>query len=261
MNLFELTSHPKYPEEYDICKNTGVHFYKKAKIREYTASYFLEEFKAQYKKTYYEDEPNLRFLARRRLKVLEKFRELKKNQLLEIGCAAGFFLSEAEQMGWKVKGIEVSLPEVKYAQSLGLEVKHGSFLDYPEDVQFDVICAFFVIEHFPDQELVWKKILSLLQPEGMIFLALPSLYGPSFQTNVKDWFTTHPQDHFVDYDPSSLKKLFQALRAKILWKKPMSFHLNRDLGWRGKFPWRLVYKPLASFSCYGDTIEVLAKKI
>lgn len=260
MKLFERVPHPQYPEEYDICKKTGVHFYKKAKTREYGASYFLDEFKAQYKKTYYEDEPNLRSLARKRLRVLENFREFKKNRLLEIGCAAGFFLSEAKEMGWDGTGIEVSSPEVDYARSLGLDVRNESFLDYSEELGFDVICAFFVIEHFPEQEMVWKKVFSLLNPGGMIFLGLPSLYGPSYQTNAKDWFATHPGDHFVDYDPISLGKIFETVNAKVVWKEPMSFHPKRDRGWRGQFPWRFFYKPLASLSCYGDTMEVLAKK-
>jgi 2-polyprenyl-3-methyl-5-hydroxy-6-metoxy-1,4-benzoquinol methylase len=261
MQLFEPRPHPKYPEEYLVCRDTGVHFYRKAKSRDYGASYFLEEFKAQYKKTYYEDEPNLRSLARRRLQVLEGFRTPGQTRLLEIGCAAGFFLSEAKDMGWETKGIEVSAPEVEFARNvLNLDVVNQSFTDFSEGGHFDVISAFFVLEHFPDQEAVWKKVFSLLNPGGFVFLALPSLFGPSFQTNPRDWFQTHPTDHFADYDPISLQKTFLKFRAEVVWKKPMSFHSGRDRGWRGSFPWKFIYKPLASFSCYGDTMEVLAKK-
>ena len=261
MTIFTTIPHNKFPEHYDICQNTGACFYKKAEIREYSSSYFMEEFQAQYKKTYYEDEPNLRNLAKSRLSILQKFQEPNQKKLLEIGCAAGFFLSEASKLGYIVEGIEISEGEAEYARkSLGLNVKKSSFFDYDTPEKFDVVCAFFVLEHFFEQEKAILKIFSLLKEGGFLFLALPSLYGPTFQTNPDEWFKTHPTDHFVDYSPSSLKKLFSGLNARIVYNAPMSYHPGRDLGWRGKFPIKILYKVIANISCYGDTIQVLAKK-
>lgn len=261
MSLFELRDHPLYPEEYFLCSKTGTHFYKKAVLRDYTSSYFLEEFQAQYKKTYYEDEQNLRNMAKRRLKVLQKFINPVGKRLLEVGCAAGFFLSEAKQCGFEVQGVEISKTEAEYAQGLGLNIFNGSFLDYSSSEKFDVICAFFVLEHFPEQEKVWEKIFSLLKVDGLLFFALPSLYGPTFQTNPSEWFATHPSDHFADYDPKSLAKLLSFFRTKILWKYPMSYHVYRDRGWKGSFPFKYFYKNIANLLCYGDTFEALCKKL
>ena len=52
MKIFNLVPHTLYPSEYNICSNTGACFYLKAKHREYSSSYFMEEFKNQYNKTY-----------------------------------------------------------------------------------------------------------------------------------------------------------------------------------------------------------------
>lgn len=260
MKLFNIAPHGKYPREYDFCINTGVCFYKKARERKYEETYFLEEYKAQYKKTYYEDETNLRSLAKKRLEILNKFCPPENKNLLEIGCAAGFFLDEAKKSGYRTKGLEISNMEVQFAKSLGLDVDCVSFLDWEPKEKFDIFCAFFVLEHFSAQELALEKIFSLLKEDGIIFLALPSFYGPTFLTNPDEWFNTHPADHFADYSPESLQKVFSNFNARIIYKSPMSFHPNRDKGWRGKFPFRPFYKILASMDCYGDTIQIMARK-
>jgi 2-polyprenyl-3-methyl-5-hydroxy-6-metoxy-1,4-benzoquinol methylase len=261
MPIFKTTPHPTFPEYYDICSDTGVCFYKHAESREYSSTYFMEEFKNQYKKTYYEDETNLRNLAKKRLNILKNYIKPEGKSILEIGCAAGFFLSEAESMGFEVKGIELSQTESDYAlQILKLNVKNCSLFDYQDSNMYDVLAAFFVIEHIPDQEKVFDKIFSLLKPGGFLFLGIPSLFGPTFQTNPNEWFATHPKDHFVDYSISSLKLLLKKYKAEIVYQAPMSYHPSRDLGWRGKYPIKLMYKVLANLTCYGDTIQVLAKK-
>ena len=260
MSLFKITAHPKFPEYYTYCEKTGTCFYIPAKSRSYSNSYFMDEYKAQYKKTYYEDETALRQLAKRRLAILERF-NTKKTNLLEIGSAAGFFLDEAKKIGYKVKGIEISQSEVAYSRDkLGLDAESISFLDYTTDEKFDCIAAFFVLEHFFDQEKVLTKIFSLLNEGGFVFLALPSLYGPTFSTNTDEWFKTHPEDHFADYSPLSLKKVFQYFEAKVLFCEPMSFHVSRDRGIRGRFPFKLFYNSLAKLTSYGDTIQILAKR-
>ena len=260
MSLFKITAHPKFPEYYTYCEKTGTCFYIPAKSRSYSNSYFMDEYKAQYKKTYYEDETALRQLAKRRLAILERF-NTKKTNLLEIGSAAGFFLDEAKKIGYKVKGIEISQSEVAYSRDkLGLDAESISFLDYTTDEKFDCIAAFFVLEHFFDQEKVLTKIFSLLKEGGFVFLALPSLYGPTFSTNTDEWFKTHPEDHFADYSPLSLKKVFQYFEAKVLFCEPMSFHVSRDRGIRGRFPFKLFYNSLAKLTSYGDTIQILAKR-
>ena len=257
--LFQFVNHPVHTE-YQICTQTGACKYLPAKARTYSNSYFCDEYKNQYKKTYYEDEHFLRELAQRRLSVLRKYIVQPNCTLLEIGSAAGFFLDEAKKVGFSVTGVEVSKTESEYSKNLGLDTFHGSFIDFQTDKKYTVICAFFVIEHFPNQQELFEKFLSLLEPGGFLFLALPSLFGPSFQTNPKNWFATHPEDHFIDYSPAALKRLSQKIGLRLVYKEPMSYHVHRDRGWRGLFPLKLFYKTLAKLTCYGDTMQVLLQK-
>lgn len=98
----KLVPHPQYPEQYQICQRTGVCFYKSAKTREYKDSYFLEEYKNQYQKTYYEDEISLRALAQKRLGILSRFHDCRNSTLFELGSAAGFFWTRLEKSDTKL---------------------------------------------------------------------------------------------------------------------------------------------------------------
>src|SRR6202007_1451375 len=47
----------------------------------------------------------------------------QRGDLLEIGCAYGYFLDEARRRGWRVRGVEPSEHAARYAiDELGLEV-------------------------------------------------------------------------------------------------------------------------------------------
>ncbi|BDA79358.1 2-polyprenyl-3-methyl-5-hydroxy-6-metoxy-1,4-benzoquinol methylase [Leptospira kobayashii] len=265
MSLFSFVPYKKFPEYYDICSNTGILKFKKASYREYGDSYFMEEYQAQYKKTYYEDEANLRNLATRRIKVLRSLfgNNPKGKKLLEIGSAAGFFLDEARKIGFSVQGLELSEREVEYSKvTLGLDVEKKSVLDIPPESfknSLDVIAAFFVLEHISDIESLWERLGSWTKSGGVVFLAVPSFFGPSFQTNPDEWFRTHPGDHFFDYDLRSLKKLLSSLGFAVKYARPMSYHPSRDLGLLGRLP-VLGYKFYSDRFCYGDTIQVAAIK-
>ncbi len=263
--MFQFIDHPKFPNEYAVCQNTGILKYKKAKARVYGDSYFSDEYKAQYNKTYYEDETNLRQLAAQRLSLLKNFPKSNPSQkpkLLELGSAAGFFLDEARKLGFEVQGFELSEREVAYSVSLGLNVQAKSFLEIPLDSfqnQMDVVAAFFVIEHIAEAELAWQRLAHWVKPGGVLLIAVPCFYGPTFQTNPEDWFRTHPSDHFYDYDKTSLKKLLSGLGFQLNYSRPLSYHPIRDRGILGKLPTK-VYKTFADLFSYGDTVQIAAVK-
>ncbi|MBM9591059.1 class I SAM-dependent methyltransferase [Leptospira sp. 201903075] len=265
MSLFQFLPHKKFPDFYEECRLTGVLRYLPAKVREYGDSYFMEEYSNQYKKSYYEDEPNLRAMAERRLSVLEKVgAKAEGSSLLEIGSAAGFFLDEAKKAGYLAKGLELSPKEVEYAKAkLSLDVEKKSVLAIPTNEwkeTFDVVAAFFVIEHIEEIDGIWERIQAWTKPGGFLYLAVPSSFGPSFQTNPSAWFATHPSDHFFDYSVHSLKKLLSILGFEVNYVRPMSYHSYRDLSPRGKLP-EWLYRLYANSFAYGDTIELTARKL
>ena len=238
----------------------GVVYYLKAHIIDYESNYFLNEYKKQYGITYFEDEQNIRILARRRLNRIRKYTS-SSPRLLEIGCAAGFFLDEAREEGYSVVGLDVSDYALNHAKEiLNLEVKQKSFSDFDLCNKFDVIASFYSIEHFSDQKKTFQNISSLLKPGGIFFFALPSTNGPLYKTDQINWQETHPVDHFADYSPSSLKKIFPMYNMDLVDIWPAAYHPERICGF-SVWKWNsLLYRLYADSFCFGDTMEGVAKK-
>jgi SAM-dependent methyltransferase len=104
--------------------------------------------------------------AHRRLRVLE--RRTTGRRLLDVGCAAGFFLDAARQRGWDVAGLELSVYAAGRARSLGLTVYEGSILEPPPLRPFDVVTMWDTIEHLARPDIAVQKAAGLLSPDGIL---------------------------------------------------------------------------------------------
>ena len=247
----------------------GVVYSLKAAPLSYEDNYFLDDYEKSYGRSYEDDAGNLRRLARKRLSRLNKVRPQRKTspgRLLEIGCATGIFLDEARNDGFDVTGIEVSSWACKVAQDRNLRVIRSSIIEptqEAEDViqneQFDVVCAFYVIEHFAGQKKLFTTIRNLLKPGGFFVCALPSTHGPLFYNDIERWIATHPQDHYVDYSPKSLKSILPLYNLRPIDFRPASYHQERCKGILKYLP-SPFYKVFADRFAYGDTVEFIAQR-
>lgn len=240
----------------------GVVYYAGAHSVSYDQDYFLKEYENQYGKTYTQDETNLRKLARRRIDFLISKSGMKtgkgSRKMLEIGCAAGYFLDEARQAGFDVTGNEISEWGKNHTEKLGIPVYGGSFADLKFS-GFDVIAAFFVIEHHPDQKTAFETISNMLKSGGYLILALPSTNGPTMRCNPAEFARTHPADHFADYSPHSLAITCRLYGLNLVAARPLSFHQYRDCGLLARLP-SLLYNLYSKHRVYSDTMECIFRK-
>ena len=266
-----LVNVPSLNSQFKLCEKTKVLYFinKNKKKNNYEKDYFFLDYKNQYGKDYIEDEKNLRNLAQKRLKKIEKYfikySKTKKFKLFEIGTALGFFLDEARLRNstWVVEGVEVSKMASQYAQKkLKLKVRNLDFLQTNlKEKSLDAICAYYVLEHFPRQKSVFKKMSKALKKGGIFSFALPSTFGPLYHFNKKSWIATHPQDHFVDYNPKSLKNILSLYNLNLIATWPSSYHQERLPFFLKIFIPNFIYKAIARFLSYGDTFEGIAIKI
>lgn len=98
-------------------------------------------------------------------------------RLLEIGCGTGFVLSalcrnfpEAELMGSEVlpAGLSFAKQRVPNVQLLQMDARDIPFSDH-----FDLIGAFDVLEHIPEDGKVLEQIHSALRPGGGLLVTVP----------------------------------------------------------------------------------------
>ncbi len=257
----ELTVKTLGSRRFGFDEKTGNVYYLDAKSLQYGSDYFLEEYSAQYGRTYFEDEPALREYAKQRLRMLSKY-TLFHGKLFEIGCAAGFFLDEARKSGYQVAGLELAEIALKYAvEKLGLDISPEAFENYSiVKESYDVVAAFFVVEHLGDQRSAMTRISQMLRKGGYFIFSLPSAFGPAFQCNPDDWGESHPEDHFADYTPRGLKEIFPLYNMELVETRPFSYHPDRSCGlWKiaGKLG---LYNYFARRFCYGDTLLGIAVK-
>ena len=119
----------------------------------------------------------------------------------------GFFLEAANRRGvGAVEGIEISSYAASYCRTkLGIPVVNSSFDDAAIKTAYDVITAWYFIEHCVSPLKTAMKIHALLKPGGMWAFSTPSSFGPLYAFHRKEWASRHPGDHRVDFSPASVK--------------------------------------------------------
>ena len=110
---------------------------------------------------------------RRSAHLIKRYKE--KGRLLDVGTGFGFFLAEMKHQGWEVEGIEISQKGINYGREvLNLTVHPGPLeaIGFPEKA-FDVVTAFYVIEHLSNPMAFLKECYRILKPKGLLLLRYP----------------------------------------------------------------------------------------
>lgn len=156
--------------------------------------------------------------------------------LLDIGCALGVLLEEAQKQGIEAYGIDVSADAVVYCKKKGLNVFQGNLATakLPRGKQFDIVTAFEVIEHEQEPLSMIRRVYKLLKKGGIAILTTPN-HGSLWRKIMGKWWVgyRHPE-HINFFDKRSLNELFhRAGFSRVTVKKdpprpfPLSFLFTR----------------------------------
>ncbi len=247
------------------CGECGIIFNGKHRQLDYNDSYFTTQYKEQYGKTYIEDFENIYAASIRRInKILKIKKDIGKARLLEIGSAMGFFLKAAMDSGIKdVLGIEISGYAAKYcADKFQINVINSSFHDVNLNGQFDIITAWYFLEHLYDPRSAVNVIFNSLNTDGIFAFSAPSFFGPQYLFKRNEWFSAHPADHRIDFSPCSVKKFLISAGFRKVFIFPGGIHPERIIH-KGSIFFKLftkVYAGISRLFSFSDTIEVYAVK-
>lgn len=197
--------------------------------------------------------------------------------LLEVGCGPGFLLAEMRELGWRVRGIEISEYAARHArEKLDLEVENSA-LDGAAVSPGSVDAVFMgdVLEHLPRPLESMKRIRGWLATDGVVVVAIPSTLNLAsariglWLYRVRGRFKTLkiPPYHLYEYTPHSVRRLLNKAGFEVERLEQSTVPLKR-MGLRGsplENVGKAVLQVIAHASCRlfnrgGDRLLIVARK-
>jgi 2-polyprenyl-3-methyl-5-hydroxy-6-metoxy-1,4-benzoquinol methylase len=138
-------------------------------------------------------------------------------RLLDVGCAAGFFLLAASER-YEVAGVELSAFAAQYArEEFGLQVFTGELADTRfDDGAFDVVTLWDVIEHVLEPRAVIAEAARVTRPDGLLVLTTGNIEGRLARRNLERWNLMTPPAHLTFFSPSTLERLLNGSGFEII---------------------------------------------
>lgn len=137
----------------------------------------------------------------------------REMRTLELGCAKGFFVEAALEAGIDAWGVDFSLPAITAAAQRGLAKRcllgEAGAPPPPELPQgFDLVCAWEVIEHLEQPELLLENALAHLRPGGWLVGSTPNADSTWAKRLGRGWHGYGiPQFHRLIFTGRGLERL------------------------------------------------------
>ena len=259
---------------YRRCKTCGIVYmsFTAEEEMEYKKSYFFEDYKKQYGKTYQEDFDSIKAQCNRRIQVMRTLEESAGGKnYLDIGCAYGPSLAAAAEQGLNPFGTDISEDAIRYVKNnLHFPASCSAFpaLDPEKEFgisQFDCVSMWYVIEHFKDLDSVLSAVSSMVKDGGVFAFATPSGEGISAKSDIDNFYTISPKDHFSIWEPSRAQKIlkkydFEVVKIVSTGHHPERFpSAKKDNIQKGSLKWNLIDK-YSRMMQLGDTVEIYCRK-
>jgi 2-polyprenyl-3-methyl-5-hydroxy-6-metoxy-1,4-benzoquinol methylase len=159
-------------------------------------------------------------------------------RLLDLGCAAGYFMDEANGAGFVAHGIDLAPWVEEIAAQRGVaNVRAGRLTDasYPGG-SFDVVHSSQVFEHLPDPRSELEEIRRVVRPGGLLYINVPNYQCLSIVVGRDDFELNTPPEHLSYFTPRTLARLL----------KTAGFHVVRTRSYGGLKWENLLGRPIRS---------------
>jgi 2-polyprenyl-3-methyl-5-hydroxy-6-metoxy-1,4-benzoquinol methylase len=192
-----------------ICEKSGYKFYEPKSLM--ADGPFYEELNKNSDGTYYP-------------KKWEHYEALKNispgSSILEIGCGDGNFFKVCKEIGeYSITGLELSKDCVLNLTEEGYTVFNNTIEEYvalnPKK-EYDVVCAFQVLEHIYEVKSFIDGCLSLLKKNGILIFGVPN-NNPYYYKWEKYHTLNLPPHHMGMWNEVSLKYLSKIFPLEVVY--------------------------------------------
>lgn len=153
----------------------------------------------------------------------------KSARILDIGCSTGGLLAAFKSAGYaNCFGIDPSPACVAAAEKLyQLKVKASNLADYQAEQPADLVILSATLEHLVDFGEAMRKIRSLLNEQGLLFIEVPD--AARFSLYITAPFQQFSTEHINYFSRSSLANLLARFSFGLVNSQPGEVKLNRSI--------------------------------
>lgn len=159
---------------------------------------------------------------RRRLAVVRRHFE-RPGRVLDVGCAAGYFLEVMRGEGWEIQGLEPSDPiRAAAAERLGEAHVRGGLLHEAglEPSSFDLVTFWDVLEHIPDPVQALAHARTLLREGGRILIETQNVDSRAAALLGKRWQHYKHAEHIYHFNPRTLDDVLRRAGLEAVENTP-----------------------------------------
>jgi len=190
------------------------------------------------------------------------------SSILDIGCNTGILLSGIQKtipQIQKLKGIDLDKKAIvvgKKKYKLDLEPKN--LYDVEENYNNVVLCH--TLEHIPNLPGTFKKLESLIKPDGRLFISVPNINSLNARVALRMWKSLSPQYHLWYFDIHSITKCLKEFLPDF-----EIIHTSSYFTWAPLYysepVWKMMQKNMSGViktlenKFLGDQLDVVLRKM
>ena len=145
----------------------------------------------------------------------------EKRTLLDVGAGTGDFLKAAKSKSWNGDGVEPNYDARMKAGEKGVHLLSG--LESLTNKKYELITLWHVLEHLPDLENQILKLVSHLEEEGTLVIAVPNFNSYDAKYYGEFWAAYDVPRHLWHFSKTAIEKLFAKHGLELVAVKPMVF--------------------------------------
>jgi len=147
------------------------------------------------------------------IKYLETIIPLRGKTMLDVGCAIGLLVDEANKHGMKAEGIDISKSAVLHGKKQHLPLFNetsASWMKKKKNTdQYDVITALSVIEHDADPFGMLQSLYTMTKPNGIVVLSTPNFDTVYRRLMGPRWVGYQHPEHLWIFTPKTITQVLQ----------------------------------------------------
>ena len=161
--------------------------------------------------------------------LLDKFEKYRKiNNIMDVGCGDGYFLSEAKKRNWNVFGVEFSEEAIQVCASKGIQMTQSPLdINNYQPSDFDIITSFEVLEHINNPREELKAFNALLRKGGIVYATTPNFNSVSRNILGTKWNVIQYPEHLCYYTKRTISRLFNDHLFEVFELKTTGLSLTR----------------------------------